>query len=238
MALNNPRAINVIDMYHGNNVPLGSFPALRAKGVFAIIHKASQGLHYRDPAYAPRRKAATDAGLLWGAYHFLDNTDPEAQARFFLDCAGMTDADSDPILLACDYENSSHQPTLQQCMRFMKEVDRASPPGVQCVLYSGNLIRETLRPHTGGHQDPATVGADLFFQQHRLWLAEYGPKEQVPYPWNEPVSKSGDQSTPLPPPGVWLWQFTEKGRVSALPGFTDGNFFDGSFDELQERWLS
>lgn len=232
-----PRSINVIDMYHGNNVPNGAFAALRAKGVFGIIHKASQGSHYRDPAYAERRKLVADAGMLWGAYHFLDNTDVETQAAHFLDCAGVTAANSDPILLACDFENSDHSPTLYQCMTFVKAVDRASPPGVQCVIYSGNLIRETLRPATTGHQNPAMVGADLFFQQHRLWLAEYGPKEQVPYPWNQPIVKSGDQATAMPAPGVWLWQFTEKGKMSALPGLTDGNFFDGSFAELQERWL-
>lgn len=230
--------INVIDMYHGNAVRTTDFALLRDAGIFAIIHKASQGSHYVDPKYSERRKLAQAAGMLWGGYHFLDSSDPVKQAAFFLECAGIADANSEPMLLACDYENSASQPTLQQCMTFMREVDRNSPPGVSCVLYSGNLIRETLRPHVGGHQDSMMQGVEAFFQQHRLWLAEYGPKEQVPYPWNLPIAKSSNEAASMPAPGVWLWQFTERGRVNPLTGNTDGNFFSGDFTQLQERWLS
>lgn len=231
------RAINVIDMYHGNAVHGADFAALRASGVFGIIHKASEGLRYADPAYKTRRKQAQDAGLLWGAYHFLHSTDPKAQAAFFLDCCGIADANSDPILLAVDYENSDTQPALHQLVTFMQEIDREMP-GVQCVLYSGNLIRETMKPHVGGFQAPEMTGVKQFFQQHRLWLAEYGPHQNIPYPWNEPIVKSSDQATAIPAPGVWLWQFTESGRVNPLVGKTDGNFFDGTFEQLQSRWLA
>lgn len=230
--------INVIDMYHGNNVRTSDFALLRDAGILAIIHKASQGSHYVDPKYSERRKLVQAAGMLWGAYHFLDSTDPVKQADFFLESAGIADANSEPILLACDYENSANQPTLQQCMAFMREVDRNSPPGVSCVLYSGNLIRETLRPHVGGHQDSAMQGVEAFFQQHRLWLAEYGPKEKIPYPWDLPIAKSSNEAVSIPAPGVWLWQFTERGRVNPLTGNTDGNFFPGTFDDLKGRWLA
>lgn len=230
--------INVIDMYHGNAAKISDFTALKAVGVYGIIHKASEGLHYRDPAYAVRRAAAHDAGLLWGAYHFLHNSDIEGQAENFLGACGITEPDSEPFLLACDFENSDAQPSLQQCLKFMTLIDRASPPGVSCVLYSGNLIRETLKPHQGGQRDGAMAGAEAFFQQHRLWLAQYGPSPNVPWPWNTPVVKTSDQSVDIPAPGVWLWQFTETGRVNPLIGKTDGNFFDGTFDELKARWLA
>jgi lysozyme len=231
-------SINVIDMYHGNTVQTGDFAALRNAGIMAIIHKASQGLRYRDPEYTARRDAAQAAGMLWGAYHFLDSTDPVAQADAFLEASGISAPNSGPILLACDFENSSAQPALHQCAAFMAEIDRNSPPGVSCVIYSGNLIRETLKPHAGGHQASEMAGVELFFQQHRLWLAEYGPKEQIPYPWNLPIVKSSNEATALDPPGVFLWQFTERGRVNPLTGNTDGNFFDGTFEDLKARWLA
>jgi len=120
----------------------------------------------------------------------------------------------------------------------MSLIDRASPPGVACVLYSGNLIRETLTPHVGGHRDPGMTGCEAFFQQHRLWLAQYGPSANVPWPWNEPIVKTSDQSAEIPAPGVWLWQFTETGRINPLIGKTDGNYFAGTFEELQARWLA
>lgn len=232
------RQINVIDMYHGNAVKTSDFAALRASGVFGIVHKASQGLSYKDPSYHDRRKAAEDAGMLWGAYHFLDASDPKAQAAFFLECSGISDAGSAPFLLSADYENSAHSPALHQLTTFISEVDRNSPPPVSCVLYSGNLIRENLKPHVGGHQNADMLSTMQFYQQHRLWLAEYGPHMRIPYPWNEPITKSSDQSQDLPAPGVWLWQFTEKGRVNPLVGNTDGNFFDGTFEQLQRSWVA
>lgn len=232
------RHINVIDMYHGNNVKPSDFAELKRQGVFAIIHKASQGLHFRDSAYAERRKIVTDLGMLWGAYHFMDASDAEDQADFFMDCAGVT-ADAPLPSLWCDFEdNPRSQASLQQCLRFMKRVDQMSPDGIACGLYSGNRIRETLRPPVGGHVDAAMQGAIDFFQQHRLWLAQYGPQPKTPWPWDQAVIKTGDQSTPLAAPGVFLWQFTEKGRINPLAGFTDGNFFDGSFEDLQARWLA
>jgi lysozyme len=230
--------INVIDMYHGNAVKSEDFTALRMNGVYGIIHKTSQGMSYRDPAYTARRAAAIEAGMLWGAYHFLDNSDPIAQADQFLDACQIAAPNSEPMLLACDFEKSNHTPSLKQCMLFMNEVDKNSPPGVSCVLYSGDLIRETLKPHPGGFQDQAMIGVQYFFQQHRLWLAEYGPHTNIPWPWNEKILKSSDEALSLPAPGVWLWQFTEKGRINPLVGNTDGNFFDGSFDALKARWLA
>lgn len=229
------RHINVIDMYHGNAVHTSDFVALKDAGIFGIIHKVSQGTHYRDPKYQDRRKAALDAGLLWGGYHFQDHSNEDDQAKFFLDC--INTADFQPMLISADYENSSQQPTLGQCYRFMKNLD-AFMPGMQSVLYSGNLIRETLKAPVGGHQGADMIGIKEFFQQHRLWLAQYGPVLHVPYPWNEAIPKTSNEELPLAAPGAWLWQFTETGRVNPLVGNTDGNFFDGTFEQLQASWLA
>jgi lysozyme len=232
-----PPHINVIDMYHGNKVALADFALLKGAGLMGVIHKASQGLRYVDPKYQDRRKAATAAGLLWGAYHFMDASDAEGQAEVFLKACGITDANSDPFLLALDFEKSDHTPALHQATTFMAAIDRAIP-GVSCVVYSGDLIRECLKPSIGGHQSSEMFGVSYFFAQHRLWLAEYGPHESIPYPWNAPIAKPSMEATPLPAPGVFLWQFTEKGRMAPLAGVTDGNFFDGSFEQLQARWLA
>lgn len=233
--------INVIDMYHGNEANNMAFAAMKQAGLFAVIHKASQGPRYHDPKYTERRKAALDAGLLWGAYHFMISGNIDEQAESFLQASGVNDGNG-PLLLACDYEDYSTQSqaaaSLKECYRFMQIVDQNSPDGVQCVLYSGNRIRETLKPHTGGHQDQEMVGIESFFMSHRLWLAQYGPAVRVPWPWDQPVAKTGDQSTPMTPPGVWLWQFTEKGRFTPLRGLTDGNFYNGTFEQLQNDWLA
>jgi lysozyme len=58
----------VVDIYYQDKVE--SFAAMRAAGVEAVIHKATQGTRFKDPLYAKRKQDAKSAGLLWGAYHF------------------------------------------------------------------------------------------------------------------------------------------------------------------------
>lgn len=229
------RRINVIDISHHqsrDNIPNSLFPKLKAAGIFAVVHKATQGSGYVDPFYAGRQKAARDAGLLWGAYHFLDASDAKTQAAHFLDVVTKS-ADFEPHMLAADFEpNPNSQASLSQCMTFMRGID-AAMDDVQCALYSGNMIRETLKPQAGGHASSDMGGVVQFFQDHRLWLAEYNPRYRTPWPWNEPVSE-----TDTTVPGIWLWQFTQSGRLVDIPVTVDGNFFDGTFDQLQSRWLA
>jgi lysozyme len=219
---------NILDMYHGDNrdeVP--DMVSLRANGIWAVIHKTSQGNAMVDRQYAPRRAAGIAAGLLWGAYHFMDATDPIDQAKHFLDVA-QPDANT---LLACDFEKSTSTPALHQCKDFMAYVDQNAPGNVMCVLYSGDLIRESLRPNAGGHQAQNMPGAEMFFAQHRLWLAEYGPHANVPWPWSDKtLSKMWAQP--------FLWQFSETGRVNPIIGNVDLNFYAGTNDDLKNNWAS
>jgi lysozyme len=219
---------NVLDMYHGDNreeVP--NMVEIQQQGIFAIIHKASQGNAMVDKQYAPRRAAALSAGLLWGAYHFMDSSDPIIQAKAFLAAA----APDENILLACDFEKSSATPALHQCKDFMSYVDQNAPGQVTCVLYSGDLIRESLRPNAGGHQAQGMAGAEMFFAQHRIWLAEYGPHANVPWPWSD-KTLSKNWSAPF------LWQYSEKGRVNPVLGNVDLNFYAGNADQLKANWAS
>ncbi len=231
-------SINVIDMSHHNRPKSPDFAALLAAGVFGVIHKASQGAEYRDSMYSSRRKAAMAAGMLWGAYHFLTSAPVKRQVDNFLEASEYTAEDADDkILLCADYEDepNGNSASLKQCMEFIAAVERES--GVSVVLYSGNRIRETLTPRRAGAHDVDMADAPRFFQLHRLWLAQYGPKAKTPWPWSEKIAVTANQETALPAPGVWLWQFTERGRVNPLVGNTDGNFYDGDFAKLSANWV-
>lgn len=225
--------INVVDLFHGDNqerVP--DFAAIKAAGVLAVIHKASQGRGYVDPRYTDRKKAALDAGLLWGAYHFLDASPPQDQADHFLNAVHGGDFEPGSVLLACDFERwPTSQPTLNHAYQFMRACDMDQGASTSCVLYSGDVIRETCRPHVGGHQNSAMIGVDEFMRKHRLWLAQYGPTAKVPWPWNEAREDS-------PAPGVWLWQWTETGNVPGCKGHVDGNYFAGTPTDLATHWVT
>jgi lysozyme len=204
--------VKVIDISHHNTIDPDGFAKMRAFGIRGVIHKASQGVGYVDPQYAVRRKAAKAAGLLWGAYHFGDNRAVASQVDWFLKSASP----DDDTLVALDFEpNTDKTMSLGQCRGFLRLIE--SKLGRKAVLYSGNLIKETLHD-----------GPDEYLGSHRLWLAQYGPVARVPHAWAYE--------------GPWLWQFSGDGvndrgiKVPGIHGQIDMNSFFGSDDDLAKQW--
>jgi lysozyme len=75
----------VIDLSHWQ-APV-DFTQAKSAGIAAVILKATQGSNWIDATFAQRATAAAAAGLLVGAYHFLDDTEPAAQVENFLSVA-------------------------------------------------------------------------------------------------------------------------------------------------------
>jgi lysozyme len=212
----NPR---VVDLYHGDRVT--DFAATRAAGVVGIIHKAQQGASDdgRDPLYPIRRQRALAAGLLWGAYHFMTDDDPEQQAAAFLASVFPDRAIDKATLLAVDYEPyGGRTPSLDQLRAILHAIEARA--GRKAVIYSGSLIKETLG-----------AAADDYLAAHRLWLAEYAEQ------WT---------TAPLTAwPRPWLWQYTGDGigptphsvaGIQGAGGHVDLNCYEGSDDELIKEW--
>jgi lysozyme len=211
---------NVVDLYHGDRVT--DFAAAKAAGIRGVIHKAHQGgdPSGHDPAYALRRRFARAADLLWGAYHFMTDADPEQQAICFLRTA-FPDGIDKTTLVAVDYEPYGQRtPTLAQLRALLHHIEERI--GRKAVIYSGNLIKETLG-----------AARDNYLATHRLWLAEYAPEWKLAplTAWTRP----------------WLWQFTGDGvgpTPHSVPGIqgsrgkVDLNHYDGPDDELAREWAS
>jgi len=209
----------VVDIYHGDNV--SSFAKAYEFGIRGVIHKATQGTILTDSMYAIRRKAATDAGMLWGAYHFNTGGDVALQAKHFLNVA---DPHQD-TLLALDLEdNPASNMSLSQARQFMEAVDQAT--GKLCVLYSGNRIKELM-----AHADAETR---TFFGGHKYWICQYGPAPKM-------VDPNG---VPLPWAKYFLWQYTGDGvgmMPHSIPGLQDRmdvNHYDGTDEELKTEWTA
>jgi len=157
----------VIDLSHHNQNL--DFLRIRSEGgVLGIIQKATQGIGYVDPTYRPNNAKATDAGLLWGAYHFGTGSDGVDQAEHFLYFVNP----DDQTLLVLDFEANPQGPsmTLEEARAFVTHVHDVTGrwPG----LYSGHYVKELL----GTNQDP--VLANCWF-----WLSQYGPTAVVPTNW-------------------------------------------------------
>src|SRR5271169_4494007 len=76
----------VIDISHYETVSQ-NFAETAAAGIAAVILKATQGTGFVDPTFLARAAEAKAAGLLVGAFHFLDGSSPAAQVAHFLTVA-------------------------------------------------------------------------------------------------------------------------------------------------------
>src|SRR5438067_2613176 len=74
---------SVVNMSHYDLVR-ADFVAMKNEGVVGVIHEATFPRLRRDSRYFERQAAASQAGLLWGAYHFADGTNPIQQADHFV----------------------------------------------------------------------------------------------------------------------------------------------------------
>lgn len=215
----------VADMNHANSV---NFTKIKAAGIWGIIHKARQGIGFGDPAYASRRAAAEQLGLLWGAYDFATHDNVAENVKDFLDTAKPYAN----TLMALDFEdNTKSEMTGAQALEFLDRVNQTL--GRATWLYGGNRIREQI-----DHQDARWIDAA---EVTPLWLCQY----------KSGISRNGalglgdlDKRINVPPPwrAYKLLQYTGDGvgpLPHTVPGLEDGadlNAFHGNRDDLAAIW--
>ena len=153
----------IIDLSHWNTV--NDFGEVKASGVSAVFHKASQGLTM-DPKYLSREFQAKNYGLLWGAYCFgVQSHDPIQQADFFIGAAGKAK------ILALDWEwNNADTMTADQAELFVSRIHAKT--GRWPLLYTSAAFLASI---------PRLVGPLL--ASCELWLTGFTPSPVVPQQW-------------------------------------------------------
>lgn len=92
--------LKVADLSNWQTPDLSQYPA------DAYIFKATEGCSYVDPHCDPFVQQAKAAGKPWGIYHFMDNSNWQEQANFFLsNCQGYFGE----CLVVLDYEGDGRQ---------------------------------------------------------------------------------------------------------------------------------
>lgn len=197
--------INTIIDLHGERQMPEDMATVKAAGVTAIIHKATEGLGYVDQQYRIRRAGAETQGLFWGAYHFATGDDPIGQAEHFLALA-MPD---EKTLVALDLERNPSGPSMSiaQAEQFVRYI--FDTLGRWPVLYTNAYVLQDLG-WTGNPTSPLL--------HCPLWVAGYGPPPpKLPNGWL----------------GYSLWQYTnsidgpEPHRFPGLSNGYDRSQFDG-----------
>lgn len=190
----------VVNMSHYDLMRV-DFELMKRQGIVGVIHEATYPPRVRDAYYGPRQTAATRAGLLWGAYHFANATDPIRQAEHFLGVVGSAyrgpDLHPGGVLLVLDFEKNGHYPggsmRVDQAVTFVERIKQRTGkyPGLYGSEY--RLKQMLYNPKT-------TEAQRRVLSRCWLWIANYHHVPRDTAPWSR-----------------WtMWQYTGDG-VCDLP---------------------
>jgi len=228
---------SVVNLSHYDLIRV-DFVAMKNEGVVGVIHEATFPRLQRDWRYFERQASASQAGLLWGAYHFGDGTSPISQADHFLATVAsshrpLRTAD-DPekkrtgVLLVLDFEKNGHYPggsmSVSQAVAFVERIKERTGkyPG---IYGSENRLRQML------YGSGATAAHRAVLSNCWLWIANYHNEPRATSPWQ----------------GWDFWQYTGDGKCGLRPrsAFPIGvanlrkaerNIFRGNNALLQAFW--
>ena len=226
-------ATNVVNLSH-YDMMRPDFGAMKHQGIVGVIHEATYPPFVRDPKYLDRQMGALQAGLLWGAYHYANASDPIRQADHFVSVVSNAWAQANPgtrssagVLLVLDFEKNGHYPggTMrpEQAVAFVERIRERT--GVYPGIYGSEYyLRQVLNSPKVTNTQRRTL------TNCWLWIANYSKEPRATAPWS-----------------FWaLWQYCGDGKCrlprSAYPtrianiAKAELNIFRGSQSSLQEFW--
>lgn len=180
------------------------------KSKFTIL-KATEGLHYVSPNFAPEWEEAKMKGLIRGAYHFFSTgIDGIQQAEFFCSKFKLEFGDL-PVVL--DLEPPWHYSDVPKALNFLNACERIT--GVTPMIYSSPYpFQDLIASYLANSGDPNVAAA---FARFPLWIANYGvPSPSIPEPFKD-----------------WkFWQYTDSYYLDPAHSKIDANYFNGDFNDL------
>ncbi len=178
-----------------------------AEGIKFAFIKASEGLGWRGKKTAEHSRGARAAGVLVGAYHFFHfGMDALKQAENFAACI-PPGAELPPVVDVewADGREFVNDADAESVLAMLEAVEKLT--GRTPMIYTAASFFHGM----------SVPGA---FKRFTPWIAHYtaGPLVNVPDPWDRLV----------------FWQNTDS---LILPGYAggklDGNFFNGSLEDLR-----
>ena len=179
---------------------------VKAAGTHFAFAKATQGTADVDSEFAANWAGMRAAGLVRGAYHFMDpDQDAAAQAEHFLATVKLEAGDLPPVLDVEVTEGMSVEGLDAAVRTWLEKV--AAATGVQPILYSDESFLDTELAQG--------------FGAYPLWIAAYS--ETLPTP-------------PAAWTAWTFWQYSESGTVSGVDGEVDRDRYQGTaagFEKLR-----
>lgn len=198
----------VIDVSHWNGAI--DWPAVAAAGIVLAFIKTTQGSGSVDPIFERNRDAATKAGILVVPYHFLDASDPAAQAKHFLATVGA-----------------------ERGMSLMLDWEQAGVPASALVAVGNACQAATGVAPICYYGYSMLAASDATLSVWPLMLPAY-PRSDSGKDYPALVTQA-----PRLPPGrsatrpYDFHQYTAKGRIPGISGDVDRSIWVGLEDELR-----
>ncbi|MCW2601371.1 MAG: hypothetical protein JWM02_3200 [Frankiales bacterium] len=195
-AAGTPTGPDVSMFQHDTGKPI-DWGAVTRSGQRFTFMKATEGSGWVDPWFAREWAAAARAGMVRGAYHYADPSQPaDAQAAFVVRTVGST-REKGNLGIALDLESTgglSPRRLVAWAHAFLDGVERRT--GRVPTLYS--------YPYFWQH----AMAGDRSFGVYPLWLARYSAARPAPLPgWTQ-----------------WtFWQHSSTSRLPGIPGYVDHN---------------
>ena len=216
-------ALYGVDVHDGYQAGL-SFATLAAQGYTFAAVKLTQGTGYARDLGDDWVRAARDAGLVPGGYHWLNSSDGAAQARWFhrkvLESGGP-----EGMLIQLDCEDNGYGPQMQAWAAEWGRLTGGHP----FLIYSGAWWwNDPNRPMR------AVRGVDV---TPYLWHSHYLTADADTVP-DDPAAFAARIPASWWVPGYGGWptatflQFTSKGDAVALANRVDLNVYQGKRDQL------
>ena len=178
----------------------------KAAGAVFVFIKSSQNT-FTDSQFVSNWSKARRAGLLRGAYHYLDYRAPaRKQANYF---ATLLNADPGELPPVVDFEQRPTGTTVSPIGYLKDFVEQLQSLGYTPIIYtSPGFWREY-------------GSRDAYWRRFKLWVAHY-TKASAP--------------DPVPPWQTWtFWQYSSKGHGTLYGSESydmDLNWFNGSLEDL------
>lgn len=170
---------------------------------FAIV-RVSDGAVFKDPKFDANWKGAKEAGLVRGVYQFFRPAQsPVEQADLVLDALAADPIGKGDLPVVLDVETSDGVSNATLRARMQTWLDRVEKgTGKRPIVYTAAFMQNVV----GGG-----------FADYPLWVANYTSQcPLVPSGWS----------------GWSMWQFSDHGKVSGIPGNVDRNLWNGSLAAL------
>lgn len=157
-------------------------------------------------------QGAQDNAIHWSAYHFFrTHIDPVVQAKLF--CETVGEFSSLPPVIDLEVTGTRGERLNYKVRLFLDEVEKVT--GRKPIIYtSGGFWRSYMCFEKRSHSDWA--------REYPLWAAQYTSLWPTAlYPWA----------------GWDFWQYTDKGKIPGIMTPVDMNWFNGSTEDLIERFI-